>query len=369
MIIIKYLVKETLKSQVAILFILLFIFFCQNLVRVLGDAVDGEVPVNLVLSLLLLAGPKMVQLILPLSLFLALLMTFGRLHTDSEITVMHACGLGTHILVITAMILSIITSVVAAINVCFASPAVCNYQDVVMNEARANPSIAGLAEGQFKHSQDGNTVLFVSDVQGNVLTNIFLAQLRPNGTQRVSVVVAEHGTINSQRDGSQVIMLDQGTYFEGSALLRDFQITDFNDYRAILGYRTVAMDNTQAEQMSMKNLWKSNNPNTRAEFHWRLTLVASVVIMALLVVPLSVVNPRQSRILSTSPAILLYLIFFLLQTALRSNAGKGKLDPIIWLWGVNAVYLAIALVLNLWDTLPIRKLRAHLRGKTGCLGY
>ncbi len=81
MIIIRYLVRETLKSQIAILFILLLIFFCQNLVRVLGDAVDGNIPTNLVLSLLALGVPKMAQLILPLSLFLGLLMTLGRLYT------------------------------------------------------------------------------------------------------------------------------------------------------------------------------------------------------------------------------------------------------------------------------------------------
>ena len=42
MIIIRYLVRETLKSQLAILFILLLIFFCQKLVRILGAAVDGD---------------------------------------------------------------------------------------------------------------------------------------------------------------------------------------------------------------------------------------------------------------------------------------------------------------------------------------
>ena len=93
MIIIRYLVRETLKSQLAILFILLLIFFSQKLVRILGAAVDGDIPTNLVLSLLGLGIPEMAQLILPLSLFLGLLMTLGKLYTESEITVMHACGL------------------------------------------------------------------------------------------------------------------------------------------------------------------------------------------------------------------------------------------------------------------------------------
>ena len=53
--------RETLKSQLAILFILLLIFFCQKLVRILGAAVDGDIPANLVLSLLGLGVPEMAQ--------------------------------------------------------------------------------------------------------------------------------------------------------------------------------------------------------------------------------------------------------------------------------------------------------------------
>ncbi|MCX2958891.1 MAG: LptF/LptG family permease, partial [Serratia symbiotica] len=97
---------------------------------------------------------------------------------------------------------------------------------------------------------------------------------------------AEHGNINPQKDGSQVVTLDKGTRFEGTALLRDFRITDFNNYKALIGHRAVAVDNTQSEQMSMKTLWQSDDPDACAEFHWRLTLVVSVVLMALLVVPL-----------------------------------------------------------------------------------
>ncbi|MEM8118355.1 LptF/LptG family permease, partial [Morganella morganii] len=82
MIIIRYLVRETLKAQIAILFILLLIFFCQKLVEVLGAAVEGSIPAGLVVSLLGLGIPEMAQLILPLSLFLGLLMTYSKLYTE-----------------------------------------------------------------------------------------------------------------------------------------------------------------------------------------------------------------------------------------------------------------------------------------------
>ena len=352
--------RETLKSQLAILFILLLIFFCQKLVRILGAAVDGDIPTNLVLSLLGLGVPEMAQLILPLSLFLGLLMTLGKLYTESEITVMHACGLSKAVLIKAAMVLALFTGAVAAVNVMWAGPWSSRHQDEVLSEAKANPGMAALAQGQFQQSSDGNAVLFIEGVKGASFHDVFLAQLRPKGSARPSVVVADSGQLSQLKDGSQVVTLNQGTRFEGTALLRDFRITDFKNYKAVIGHQAVASDPTDTEQMSMSTLWKTDTNRARAELHWRFTLMATVFIMALMVVPLSVVNPRQGRVLSMLPAMLLYLVFFLLQTSLKSNAGKGKIDPGLWMWTVNVAYFALAVALNLWDTIPMRRIRARL---------
>jgi len=357
------LVRETLKSQLAILFILLLIFFCQKLVRILGAAVDGEIPTNLVLSLLGLGVPEMAQLILPLSLFLGLLMTLGKLYTDSEITVMHACGLSKAVLVKAAMILALFTGIVAAVNVMWAGPWSARHQDEVLAEAKANPGMAALAQGQFQQATDGSSVLFIESVDGSRFNDVFLAQIRPKGNARPSVVVADSGELSQKKDGSQVVTLSKGTRFEGTALLRDFRITDFQDYQAIIGHQAVALDPDDTEQMGMRTLLNTDNKRANAELHWRLTLIFTCFMMALMVVPLSVVNPRQGRVLSMLPAMLLYLVFFLLQTSLKSNAAKGRIDPLIWMWAVNLLYLTLAIGLNLWDTVPMRRLRARFTRK------
>ncbi|MEX9251566.1 LPS export ABC transporter permease LptF [Pseudenterobacter timonensis] len=359
MIIIRYLVRETLKSQLAILFILLLIFFCQKLVKILGAAVDGEIPTNLVLSLLGLGVPEMAQLILPLSLFLGLLMTLGKLYTESEITVMHACGLSKAVLVKAAMVLALFTGIIAAVNVMWAGPWSSRHQDEVLAEAKANPGMAALAQGQFQQATDGNSVLFIESVDGSRFNDVFLAQLRPKGNARPSVVVADSGQLSQRKDGSQIVTLDKGTRFEGTALLRDFRITDFQNYQAIIGHQAVTLDPTDTEQMNMRTLINTDNDRARAELHWRITLVFTVFMMALMVVPLSVVNPRQGRVLSMLPAMLLYLVFFLLQTSIKSNGGKGKIDPVVWTWVVNGFYLLLALALNVWDTVPMRRIRAR----------
>ncbi|AOM41471.1 LPS export ABC transporter permease LptF [Xenorhabdus hominickii] len=361
MIIIRYLVRETLKSQIAILFILLLIFFSQKLVEVLGAAVEGNIPANLVLSLLGLGVPDMAQLILPLSLFLGVLMTFSKLYTESEITVMHACGLGKGVLVKSAMILALLTSILAAANVIWFTPWSSKYQAQVLADAKANPSLAALMEGQFKSSSDSSMVLYVGDVKGNSFENVFLAQLRPANDQRPSVVIADGGHMEELPNGNQIAVLHEGTRYEGTAMLRDFRITDFKNYQAVIGHQSANIDNGKVEQKSITQLWHENDFDSRAEFHWRLTLIVSVLTMALMVVPLSVVNPRQGRILSMLPAMLLYLIFFLLQSSLRSNGGRGKLDPMLWMWLVNGAYFALALFLNVWDTVPMRKLRSRFK--------
>ncbi|WMQ73075.1 MAG: Lipopolysaccharide export system permease protein LptF [Sodalis sp.] len=364
MIITRYLVRETFKSQLAILFILLLIFFCQKLVRILGTAVDGDIPTNLILSLVGFGVPEMAQLILPLSLFLGLLLTLSRMYAESEITVIHACGLGKGVLIRVALVLSLITTIVAAVNVVWLLPWSSRHQDLVISDAKANPSMTALVEGQFKPTENGNSVLFVGNVKDKGFERVFLAQLKPHGNARPSVVIADRGHITQRSDGSQLVMLDKGIRYEGTALLRDFRITDFTQYQAVIGHRAVAIDITDAEQMTLHQLWRSPEPEARAELHWRLTVVVSVLIMAMMVVPLSAVNPRQGRVLSMLPAMLLYLIFFLLQTSLRSNGAKGKLDPMLSMWLTNVAYLSLALVLNLWDSVPARRLhwRLHARG-------
>ncbi len=320
---------------------------------------DGEVPTNLVLTLLGLGVPEMAQLILPLSLFLAILMTLGRLYTESEITVMHACGLSKAVLVKAAMVLMLFTSLVAAVNVIWLGPWSSRYQEQVTQNAKANPGAAALAAGKFQTSSDGNAVLFVEDVKAGNFGHVFLAQLRPKGNARPSVVLADSGHMEQKNDGSQIVTLDKGTRFEGTALLRDFRITDFTNYQAYVGYKQATLDPNDVDQATFATLLSNKTPEFKAELHWRITLVFSVLVMALMVVPLSVVNPRQGRVLSMLPAMLLYLIFFLLQSSLRSSGAKGRLDPAIWMWVVNISYLALAIVLNLWDTVPMRRIRAR----------
>lgn len=207
MILTRYLTKEVFKSQIAILFILLLIFFCQQLVRVLGSAANGQIPADLVFSLLGLGMPTMAQLMLPLCLFIAILLTFGRLYAESEITVMRACGIGQRILVKIVLILSLFTAAVAAYNALWLTPWAIHKQTEIVEEAKANPNMGALSAGQFMTANNSDFVLFIDNIQDNQINNVYVFQTQPKGQSKPSVIVAEKGELKALPNGDQILNL------------------------------------------------------------------------------------------------------------------------------------------------------------------
>ena len=334
MILTRYLTKEVFKSQIAILFILLLIFFCQQLVRVLGSAANGQVPADLVFSLLGLGMPTMAQLMLPLCLFIAILLTLGRLYAESEITVMRACGVGSKILVKVVLILSLFTGALAAYNALWLSPWAINKQVAIIEEAKANPNMGALSAGQFMTANNSDFVLFIDDIKENQINNVYVFQTQPKGQTKPSVIVAEQGELKSLPNGDQILRL-----------------------------QAVEDDSNEAGEMSLMQLLNADTPAMKTEFHWRLTLILAVPIMALLAVPLSRVNPRQGRFAKVLPALLLYLIYFLLQSSLKSAGGAGKLDASLFMPLVNGGFFLLAILLNSWDSAFMYRIRYSLNKK------
>ncbi|VFP78919.1 Lipopolysaccharide export system permease protein LptF [Candidatus Erwinia haradaeae] len=362
MIITRYLVWETIKNQLIILFILLFIFFFQKLIKTLSSLEGGEIAINTILTILGLGMPKMAQLILPLSLFLSILITFGRLCTDSEITVMQACGLGHSSLIKSAMILIAFTTLVSILNNGWIEPWSTNYENGILQKIRSNPGSAMLWPKKFQKLENGQVTLFIEERTGNQLKNIFLAKLRKKDNTLPYVIIAKNGKISEYNHNSSITTLTQGTCFQGHPVLHNFRITSFKNYQLILTHDQSVTKKYNVDQINLNTLWmtSSSSPVRRSELHWRLTLIFSVLVMGLMAVPLGIANPQKSRIPSILIAIFLYLIFFLLQSLMHSASNQNRMNPALSMWIINFSYLTVSILSNTWNTLLVRRLRAWL---------
>ncbi|MGF1757888.1 LPS export ABC transporter permease LptF [Photobacterium sagamiensis] len=363
MIIVRYLTRETLKSQFSVLFVLFLVFISQKFIRILASATEGSIPGDLILTLMGLYMPSMTLLMLPLSLYIGILLTFGRLYGESEITVMNATGIGNKFLIQAALLLAVLTGSVAAFNSLWLAPWSAEQETRVMEAVEADSGLELLVKGQFQAAPNGRGVVFVNDItdSGSKLHKVFVAQPIARDTLRPSVMVADRGYVSELNDGRQVLDLKDGTRYEGFPTRLDYSITEFDEYQALIGQRAVREKTRDWDALPTLELMKNPELAAKAEFQWRVSLFLCIPLLTMVVVPLSAVNPRQGRFAKLFPAVLIYLAYFLAISAAKSSVEDGGLPSSIGLWAINGVMLLVAIALNAWDTMPLRVLRDKLR--------
>ena len=361
MIIVRYLIRETLKSQFAIFFILFLVFLSQKLIRVLADATDGDIPASLVVNYVALSMPYMGLIMLPLSLFLGILLTFGRLYAESEIIVMNATGIGNKFLIKAALYLAIITGLLAAANAFFFAPYSQNQLVKLQEEVAAENSVELLQKGQFQTSPDGSSVVFIDDINNKKLQNVFVAQILPRDSIMPSVSFSQYGEVKELSDGRQVIRMYDGTRYEGYPTQLNYMVTKFDQYEGLIGQREVKSKGRDLDAISTLDLFSNRSPSAQAELQWRISLVLCIPLLTMLVVPLSAVNPRQGRFAKMGPAILIFLAYFLAISAMKSAIESGSVSTAIGIWPINGLLLVTAIAINFSDSIYVRRFKDNLR--------
>ncbi len=361
MIIVRYLIRETIKSQLAIFFVLFLIFLSQRLISVLADASDGDIPASMVMTFVGLNMPIMGQWMFPLSIFVGILLTFGRLYSESEITVMNATGIGNKFLIQAGLYLAIITSVVAGFNSLYLSPWAKDKEAQLLEQLAADNSVELLKKGQFQRTPDGNSVVFIDDVVDSQLSNVFIAQLTGSGSLMPSVAFADTGEANELSDGRQILTLNNGTRYEGVPTMLDYRITDFDSYDALIGQREVQEEARNWQAQPTIVLINSDEPRAISELHWRIAMIVCIPLLTLLVIPLSSVNPRQGRFAKMAPAMLLYMAYFLAISAARPAIEDGVLSPLVGMWPMHLGLLLTGLLVNSFNSVKVLRLRDSLR--------
>ncbi|MCA1798164.1 MAG: LptF/LptG family permease [Xanthomonadaceae bacterium] len=90
----RYLLKEVIQTWAAVTVVLLLIMLSSRFARYLGEAAAGQLPADVVFTLLSLTSIHYMTVLVPVSLFLAVMLMLGRLYKDSEMAAMMACGIG-----------------------------------------------------------------------------------------------------------------------------------------------------------------------------------------------------------------------------------------------------------------------------------
>lgn len=370
-IIARYLLSEVIKSQFAIFFILMTIFISQKFVSILGDASEGGIPGNMVMVFIALKTPELAGMIMPLSFFLGILLAYGRVYADNEMAVLHACGVSEWYVVRLTLVLSLVTAILTGIFTLYLSPMASEYEYQVKEQIAKDSGLSSLIPGRFQQTGNDKAVVFVHDKnrETNELSKVFLAQL-PNKDDQTSVinsslVYAEKGSVIEGEKGAQKLTLENGVRYQSDTKNNNFQAVEFGKYHIEIQEQKVEHRRRKLSALPTQQLLSENSAEAQATIQWRIAFPLACIILTFIAVPLSVVNPRQGKFAKMLPALLLFLAYFLLLTAMRSGVESGTVPSQLGLWPIHIMLLLLGVTLIMQSRTSGKIVTAKMRRKKG----
>lgn len=365
MIVFRYLIGEVFKAQLAVFLILITIIVSQRFVKILADASEGELPAQLVMTLVALKLPQMAILILPLAAFLGVLIAFSRVYADSEMTVLHATGISEWLIGRMTLVLSLLVALMAAGLTLHLSPWAAEREYQLMEKAAADSGLSTLIPGRFQQTSNEKAVVFVHDISrdGKTLSQVFLAQQATEQDVQHSVVYAHSGQVLEDSSGAQRLVLSQGRRYSGAVDAPQYDVLEFSRYEMQIREQQAEQRRRKLSSLPTSELLQQDSAEAQAEWHWRLAIPLSIPILMLLAVPLSRVNPRQGKFGRLLPAFTIFLGYYILLIITRSLLEDGKLPLALGMWWIHALAALFATVLLLQQRAGAQRLKAHLFGR------
>ncbi|MDG2394650.1 MAG: LPS export ABC transporter permease LptF [Thalassotalea sp.] len=362
MIIFRYLFGEVIRTQLGVFLVLMTIFISQKFVRILGDASEGGIPAQMVLTFIGLTIPHLIGIMLPLSLFLGILLAYGRIYAENEMSVLHACGVSEWYVVRVTLVAALLNALITGAFTIYLSPLSAEQEYVVKEELSKDVGLSALVAGRFQKTSNDEAVVFIQNInENNELDRVFVAQIPDKesaGENRVNLIYAAKGQVYEAENGTQRLMLEMGNRYEKNEQKNEYQTITFANYEMEIQDKKAKEKRRKLEAIPTLELWQDDSIEALAEVQWRLSFPLAVIILTLIAVPLSVVNPRQGKFAKMFPALMLFLGYFIFLTSARSALEDGVIAPAVGLWPVHIVALFLGWSLLLKSRKSGKKMKA-----------
>ena len=325
-------------------FILLGIVVFTQLIRFLSESVSGLLAVDGVLVMLGFSALNYLPVLLSISLFLSVLITLSRCYRDSEMVVWFSAGMGLSRWVRPVLGYAIPVSLLIAFLSFVLSPWALSKADEFKRTLESRDDVAHATPGIFRESRRDDRVFFLEDLDAasKRVGNIFVRSLQ-NGKE--GTMVAKEGYQETAENGDRFLVLLNGARYEGIPGQADYRISHFERYAVRIEPAELGKARPNIKGYSTLYLLQHPHPLHASELHWRTGLPLSALILALLAIPLSYVNPRAGRSLNLIGAIVLYMFYNNMISVTNSWVAQQKVSPLPGLWGLHLVMLLILFIL------------------------
>ena len=341
----KALLRELATVALATFFVLLGIVISVQLVRLLGQAASGAITSGGVVALLGFQLVNYLPILLSLTTFIAVLMALTRSYRDSEMVVWFSSGMGLTEWIRPVLLFAVpLVFIIGALSLGLTPWAVAKSEEL-RQQMDSRDDVSAISPGVFRESRQAERVYFVEEISGteNLVANVFVSSTQ-NGRQ--GVMVAARGFQETAENGDRFLVLLNGRRYEGEPGNPEYKMYHFERYA--MRIETVESSAPRAPTTKSVSTWdllRMPGPPNMAELSWRIGLPASALVLSLLAIPLSFVNPRAGRSMNLVLALLIYMSYSNLLSITQAAIAQSRLSFAAGLIGVHAAMLLLLLLL------------------------
>ena len=364
----RYINRQLLATSAVVTIVVMMVLVSGRFVKYLAQAAQGNIASDVLFLVMLYRIPEFLQLILPLSVFIAILLVLGRMYSDSEMAVLKAGGVGPG-QVLRGLLTPIgITTLIVAACCLWITPYGETEVARILNEQRDRSVLELLTPGRFHSQRDssGQRTAYAESLnreQGH-LEGIFISDFRyavGDNPSQLFTIRSGRGRL-MEMEGLVYLDLERGVQYSGVPGDTSFQQIAYDRALVRVGEQNQTLRPVKVRSQPTAELLETEGTDALAELQWRFSLVFLVPLMLMAAVPLSHSGPRQGRFNRLIPALLGYLVYMGLLLVLRSRMGDENILP--WWYSMVWVHvLALVIVVALFFEHELRVRWRSLRAR------
>ncbi len=343
----RYLGRELLQYWLVFTLVLWLVLVAARFSLYLGQAAAGRLPADTVLWLLALKSVGFLVFLMPLALFLALLWLFGRLNRDYESLVLQASGAGAAQLYQAIALPVLLVTLLVALLSAWLVPHTAQQGYQLRARAEQTLDIGALVPGRFHelHNRRWLVLALRAGAEPGVLEQVFIHIDNPG---RPQVLVAQQARVEPAHGADRYLVLSNGYRYDGVPGRADYRVLRYHEYGVRLQAGAVHGPK-KWDAVSTAQLWTAAGPAVAAELHTRLSRPVSVLVLALLAIPLARFRPGASRYYPLWLGILVFALYFNLLNVGQLWIEQEQMPAWLGLWWVHALPVGLLAAMSGWS--------------------
>ena len=354
----RYVFRQLLVNLVFAIAVLSFVLVLGNIFRrLLPLLVNHDLPVEYVIGFIAYVLPFSLIFTIPWGLLTAVLLVFGRLSADNELTALRSNGVSvTRVCASLVAIALVCTAASLWLNVQVAPAANEELRSTVFNLATRNP-MALFGSDQVIDQFPGHKI-YVGRKNGNNLENILVFEYNEN-SMPMRVTNASSGMLEADLEQKRLLM-----HLYNARYLERYEPNPYDLFRTrdgitvAEGTLAISLDELYEKEkrrasrsmLSLEQLMeqlKNSDPKmrsaSRTEINKRFSFPFACIVFCLVGVPLAITAHRRETSFGFAMSLVVgvfYFLFIIVADTLRANA---KVHPELLVWFPNVLFLVIGI--------------------------